>query len=160
MVIVVMGAAGAGKSTVGRALAENLGWLFVDADDDRVSTTRTRAGDGTSDAEPVTWLRDLHALVARTLDRREHLVLACSALRASHREALRGGLRPVRFAYLKGARPMLEARLEQRRGRATGVAQLHSQLVEIEDPGETALTLDASQPVEILVPTIRRELGL
>src|SRR5437879_10264709 len=33
VVIIIMGAAGAGKSTVGRALAAELGWPFVDADD-------------------------------------------------------------------------------------------------------------------------------
>lgn len=33
MVIVVMGVSGAGKTTVGRLLADTLGWGFCDADD-------------------------------------------------------------------------------------------------------------------------------
>ncbi len=33
MILVLMGVSGSGKTTVGKVLAEQLGWRFVDADD-------------------------------------------------------------------------------------------------------------------------------
>lgn len=142
MVIIVMGASGAGKSTVGKALATELGWLFVDSDAGRAS------------------LGDLRAVMMRAMDRREHVVIAYPALKADERDALRGDLRSVRFVYLKAPRALLEARAELRGRRSDAHAALHRQILELEDPGETALALDAGQGVEILVPTIRLELGL
>ncbi|MBM3770513.1 MAG: hypothetical protein FJW27_04340 [Acidimicrobiia bacterium] len=142
MVIIVMGAPGAGKSTLGKALATDLGWLFVDSDAGRAS------------------LGDLRAVMRRAMDRREHVVIAYPALKADERDALRADLRPVRFVNLKAPRQLLEKRLEQRGKANDARAALHRQLLELEDPGETAVTLDASQDVQILVPTVRRELGL
>lgn len=142
MVIVVMGAPGAGKSTVGKALAADLRWLFVDSE----------AG-GTS-------LADLRAVMVRAMDRREHVVIAYPAPKAEEREALRGDLRPVRFVYLKAPRQLLEQRLERRAKPRDTLKALHQQLVELEDPAETAIALDASLEPAILVPMIRRDLGL
>lgn len=142
MVIIVMGASGAGKSTVGKALATDLGWMFVDSDAGRAS------------------LGDLRAVMMRAMNRREHAVIAYPALRDEDRDTLRGELRPVRFVYLKAPRQLLEARQERRGTRSDAHAALHRQLLELEDPDEAALTLDASEDVSILVPTIRRELGV
>ena len=33
MILLVMGVTGSGKTTVGKLLAQRLGWLFLDADD-------------------------------------------------------------------------------------------------------------------------------
>ena len=157
-----MGPAGAGKSTVGRALAANLGWVFVDGDDyhSPANIARMQSGVGLTDLERETWLRDLHVLIARAMERREHLVLACSALKQRYREELRGDLRPVRFIYLRAPRQVLEARLELCARHFAGPALLHSQLMDLEDPGESATTVDATLELDVLVPMIRRELGL
>jgi gluconokinase len=89
VVIVIMGAAGAGKTTIGRALAAELGWAFVDADDlHPPPNAETRHA-------------SLRAIAARALDRRESLVLACPPLSERNREALRSGLHPVRFVFLE-----------------------------------------------------------
>ena len=162
MVIVMMGPAGAGKSTVGKALAADLGWTFVDGDDYHAPehVSQMQAGVGLTDAERQAWLNDLHAVARRAMDRRDHVVVACSALKASYRDVLRGDLRPVRFVHLKAPRPVLESRLELRPRHFAGPALLHSQLMDLEDPGDTAVTVDATQAVDVLVPTIRRELGL
>src|SRR5438128_2622551 len=85
VVIIVMGVAGAGKTTIGSALAAELGWKFIDADDlHPPPNAETRHA-------------SLRAIVARAIDRRESLVLACPPLSERNREALRNGLRPVRF---------------------------------------------------------------
>ena len=162
MVIVLMGPAGAGKTTVGKALAADLGWTFVDGDDyhSPANVSRMQSGVGLSDSERDAWLRDLHALIAQSMGRRDQMVLACSALKAGYRDVLRGDLRPVRFVYLKAPRPVLESRLELRPRHFAGPALLHSQLLDFEDPGETAVTVDATRELDVLVPEIRRELGL
>ena len=33
MIVVVMGVSGSGKTTIGKLLAERMGWTFADADD-------------------------------------------------------------------------------------------------------------------------------
>jgi len=84
-----MGAAGVGRTAIGRALAAELGWTFVDADDLNLP------------ANVETRRAALRAIGARAIDRRESLVLACPPLGESNREALRSGLHPVRFVFLE-----------------------------------------------------------
>ncbi len=97
MVIVLMGAAGADRTAIGRTLAAELGCTFVDADDLR----------------PPASVASLHALAARALDRRSNLVMACSALDARDRRILRGDLYPVRFVCLKARETDRLAALEE-----------------------------------------------
>src|SRR5690606_7458664 len=82
-VVIVMGVAGAGKTTVGRALAASLGWEFADADDyhSAANVERMHAGTALSDDDRTPWLAALRDRVATALDAGTGLVLACSALR-------------------------------------------------------------------------------
>ena len=161
MVVVLIGAAGAGKTTVGRALADALGWRFVDGDDfhSPAAITKMRAGAALTDADRVPWLASLHQVIAIAIDRREPLVVACSALRARYRERLHGDLRTVRFAYLKADEATLRRRLTERAGHFAGPALITSQLATLEEPHE-GLTIDATQPPESIVAAIRYEFGL
>jgi len=156
-----MGPAGAGKTTVGRALADAQGWPFVDGDDvhTAAAVAKMRAGIPLTDVERAPWLTSLHDILAATLDRRGHLVLACSALKDRYREVLRDGLRGVRFVYLKADEQMLARRLADRGGHFAGPALLTSQLADLEEPGD-ALTVDATEPPERIIAIIRREFGL
>lgn len=163
MVIVMMGPAGSGKSTVGMALAADLGWVLVEGDDyhSADSIRRMRAGQPLDDHDRTPWLRQLHEVIARVMSRREHAVIACSALKSSYRDLLRRDLRPVRFVYLHADRALLLARLEGRRHHFAGPELLDSQLADLEPPDDdTAITLDAAKDPAILVPMIRRELGV
>jgi gluconokinase len=163
MIIVVMGPAGSGKSTVGTALAADLGWTFVEGDDHHSADNIKRMHDGhpLDDRDRAPWLLELHQIIERTLNRREHAVMACSALKASYRDLLRGELRPVRFVYLHAERALLSARLASRVQHFARPALLDSQLADLEPPDDdTALTVDAAKPPAILVPMIRRELGV
>ena len=90
---------------------------------------------------------------------RSPLVALDHDLQVRHEE-LRGDLRPVRFIYLRAPRQVLEARLELCARHFAGPALLHSQLMDLEDPGESATTVDATLELDVLVPMIRRELGL
>jgi len=158
-----MGAAGAGKTTIGAALAAELGWPFVDGDDRHPpgNVEKMHAGIALTDVDRAPWLASLHATMARTLDRREHLVLACSALKRAYRESLRGNLRAVRFVYLKASEAALMRRLSTRVGHFVGPNLLQSQLATLEEPSpDKSLVIDATWPPERILGAIRREFGV
>ena len=161
VVIILMGVAGAGKTTVGAALALELGWRFLDADDLHApaAIAQIRAGVPLTDADRQPWLAALHSIVATALDRREPLVLACSALKARYRDVLRGDLRSVRFVHLNADRATLANRLEERTGHFAGPALLASQLADLEPPAD-ALMIDARQPLDEIIAAIRGEFGV
>jgi gluconokinase len=161
MVVVMIGPAGAGKTTIGRALATSLGWPFVDGDEYHAQTSleKIRRGEPLTDRERTPWLATLRARIERALDRREPLVLACSALKARYRVALAGDLRGVRLVYLKVPREVLRDRLAKRQGHIAGPEILESQLADLEEPADD-LVVDATADPQAVVRRIRRELGL
>jgi len=162
MVIVVMGPAGAGKSTVGRALASKLGWAFVEGDDyhppDNVA--KIAAGTALTDADRAGWLDALRGVIVRALDRREPTALACSALTAAYRRRLDGGLRHVRFVYLRTPRSVLLERLQRRTGHFVKASILDSQIAALEEPGDEAFAVDGTADIETIVGHIRLEFGV
>jgi gluconokinase len=162
MVIVLMGPAGAGKSTVGHTLAARLGWKFAEADDFHMPAHVAKMGRGEplSDDDRLGWLDLLRTTMARAIDRREPLVLACSALAARHRAHLAGGLRGVRFVYLKADRDVLTARLLGRPEHFAKASLLDSQLATLQEPGDEALTLDGASEVDTIVGHIRLAFGV
>ena len=164
-----MGPAGAGKSTVGRALAAALGWRFHDADDLHApaSIERMRRGEALDDAQRAPWLGALHEVIAAELARAARgepgAVLACSALRRAYRRVLVPPGAPegaVRFAYLRVAPATLRTRLEARRAHFAPAALLASQLAALEPPdaAEGAIVVDGEQPVDDVVAELRRRL--
>jgi gluconokinase len=161
VVIILMGVAGSGKTAVGRALAAVLGWRFEDADAYHQSSSiaKMRRGIPLSDADRAPWLAALHALVARSADRREPLVLACSALKEEYRQKLAGGLARVRFVHLTADEATLRRRLESRADHFFGPSLLTSQLAALEPPRD-ALTVDTTAPIEQVVAAIRYEFGV
>src|SRR3954454_20990946 len=156
-----MGAAGAGKTNVGQALARALRWRFVEGDEYHSveAVAQMRGGQPLTDADRRPWLAALHAVVEAAIARREPLVLTCSALHERYREVLRGELRGVRFVYLKADAPTLRDRLTTRTGHFAGPALVASQLAALEEPRD-ALTIDATRPVDAIVDTVRYEFGL
>jgi gluconokinase len=160
MIVVVMGVAGSGKTTVGTALATRLGWRFLDADDlhPAANVEKMRHGIPLTDEDRAPWLRAVVDAIARGGD----VVLACSALRRWHRDALREGARAdLRFVYLAGDVAELDRRLRARTGHYMPASLLRSQLDTLEPPDATeALTVDAEVPVASIIDTIVRELRL
>ncbi len=149
--VVVMGVAGAGKTTVGRGLAEALGVPFLDADDfhDAASVARMRAGEPLGDAEREPWLDRL----GRELRRRAAdtgAVLACSALTDAYRRRLTAGLGEVAFVLLTGSPEVIRRRLAARTGHFAGPALLPSQLATLQVP-RGAVVLDVAPPVDEVV---------
>jgi gluconokinase len=162
MVIIVMGVTGSGKTTVGTALAAELGWRFVEGDQlhPPANVAKMRAGMALNDADRAPWLAAVHAIMARAIDRREHLVVACSALKERYRETLGGDLRPVRFVLLKVPEEVATARATGRRGHFAGPGLVPSQFAALEDPSADALIIDATQPPDRVVTIICDAFGL
>jgi gluconokinase len=160
-VVVVMGVAGSGKSTIGKALAVALGWRFVDADDHHspANVAKMARGEPLDDADRWPWLDELHGIVAGALERNTGLVLACSALKARYRERLTGADARVRFAYLAGTPELFRSRLAERAGHFMKPGMLDSQLAALEPPAE-AIEVDAALPVEAIVARIRAAVKL
>ncbi|HVE50403.1 MAG TPA: gluconokinase [Casimicrobiaceae bacterium] len=158
MIIVVMGVAGCGKTTVGDALAQSVGWRFMDADDFHppANVAKMAAGTPLEDDDRWPWLdRIVQELQAM---RGESAVLACSALKQSYRDRLqRAG--DVRFVHLHGDYDMIAARLAQRMHRYMPPALLASQFATLEVPGD-ALNIDVAQTVASQVASIGAAYGL
>lgn len=160
MIVIVMGVVGAGKTTVGRTLAMQLGWTFADADDFHppANVEKIRRGIPLDDDDRKPWLAQLRAAIVEWIANQQNAVLACSALKETYRRELAAGPE-VRFVHLKGGADLIAARLRAREGHFAGEAILASQLADLETP-ESAVTADISQPPEEIVAEIRRALGL
>jgi gluconokinase len=162
MVVVVMGVAGSGKTTVGRMLADRLAWEFVDGDDFHSPANMQKMSRGIplTDADRQPWLEELRSVVLGWLQRGSDGVLACSALKRSYREQLRAGT-DVKFIYLKGDYGFLEQRLRARAGHFAGPDLLASQLERLEEPDEAeAVTIAGALPPEAIVEQIISSLRL
>jgi len=158
--IVVMGVSGCGKSTVGGALAQALGWRFADGDDFHppANVEKMRAGIPLDDADRAPWLARLNAMMRESVAAGRPVVLACSALRQRYRDALADGLPALRFVHLSGSAELIGARLAARQHRYMPAALLASQFATLEPPRD-ALTLDVGEPVDALVAAIVAGLG-
>jgi gluconokinase len=152
MIVVVMGVSGAGKTTLGRRIAERLGCEFIDADDYHPpqNVQKMTAGVPLEDDDRWPWLERLNALLRERADAGRDAVLACSALKEAYRAKLRAGIDDFRLVYLKGSLEQLRARVSERRHRYMPASLLESQLAALEPPGD-AITVDASDSPEASV---------
>jgi gluconokinase len=160
MIAIVMGVTGSGKTSVGRLLAQQLGWEFADADDFHPSANVEKISHGIplTDEDRAPWLDRLRIQIANWIANGQNAVLACSALKRTYRKELSVGPE-VRFVYLKGSPELIRKRLQLRRGHFADEKILASQFADLEEP-EAAVTVDISQAPEMIVAAIRERLGL
>jgi carbohydrate kinase (thermoresistant glucokinase family) len=160
VIVVVMGVAGSGKTSVGRVLAQKLGARFVEGDDfhPQSNVEKMRRGDPLDDRDRAPWLVALHAeLVALSKDPAP-IVVACSALKRAYRATLSADLPNVRFVHLAARREVLEARLGARTGHFVSPSLLDSQLEALELSPEL-MTIDATRPLETVAREIHERLS-
>jgi gluconokinase len=154
--LVVMGASGSGKTTVGMALAARLGYAFADADDFHAesSVAKMARGEPLTDADRGPWLQALAAWIAsRNADGRSS-VLACSALKRRYRDTLRTAApQHVSFVFLAVPSEVLRERLRERTGHFVRVHLLESQLATLEplEADEPGICVDGAAPPATIV---------
>ena len=160
MIVIVMGVEGAGKTTVGRLLAEQLGWEFADADDyhSKSNIEKIRHGIPLNDEDRRPWLQQLRAQIEQWISQKRNAVLACSALKRSYRDELTVGPE-VRFVYLHGSAELIAQRLRARHGHFANENILASQFADLEEP-EMGLRVNIAQTPELIAAEIRRKLRL
>lgn len=160
MILIVMGVVGAGKTTVGKLLASELGWQFADADDFHPASNvkKISRGIALTDEDREPWLDCLRSAILKWISDGQSTVLACSALKRSYRAKLQAAPE-VRFVFLKGSAALIAQRLRVRHGHYAGEAILASQLADLEEP-EDAVTVEISGAPQQIVDQIRKALAL
>lgn len=155
----VMGVSGVGKTTVGRALAEQLHFHFIDADDFHppANVAKMHAGIPLDDADRAPWLAALRAAIFGWIAANRSVVLACSALKASYRRELLVGPE-VKLVFLNAPFEVIAGRLRTRPGHYMNPALLKSQFDTLELP-QGAVTIDAAQDKDDVVIALRAALG-
>ncbi|MFI5084301.1 MAG: gluconokinase, GntK/IdnK-type [Actinomycetales bacterium] len=130
--IVVMGVSGSGKTTIGALVAHELGIPFIDGDSLHpvANVAKMAAGTPLTDEDRWPWLETVGKELAAAGT--HGLVVACSALKRSYRDAIRATAPGTAFLHLEGSREVLGSRLEGRSGHFMPVALLESQLQTLE----------------------------
>jgi gluconokinase len=160
MIIIIMGVAGSGKTTIGSLLSNKLGWSFYDADDFHSESNRTKMSQGIAltDEDRASWLISLQELIAQNIQQNTQAVLACSALKNSYRNMLEVNER-VKFVYLQGTYERIKTRLNERTGHFMSAGMLDSQFQTLEEP-QNALIIDISNTPEDIIAIICKGLNL
>lgn len=155
MVLILMGPAGCGKTTIGRLLARRLGWPFLDGDDFHppANVAKMHSGMPLDDADRRPWLAALRREIQARLHAGQSAVLACSALKEAYRDLLGVDQQTVKTVYLKGTFDLLQRRLTGRRGHFMPPELLRSQIDTLEIPA-SGLTVDIDADPEAVVERI------
>lgn len=130
-VIFVMGVSGCGKTTVGRRLADTIGYSFKDGDEfhSEANVAKMKAGVPLTDEDRTPWLEAINTFCRA----HSRLVVACSALKSAYRNVLRNGIK-CRFVFLSVSKAVLQERLRARKDHFMPPELLDTQLVTLEDP--------------------------
>ena len=154
--LIVMGVTGAGKSTVGLAVAKKLRARYFDGDDlhPRANIEKMSRGIPLNDEDREPWLRRVGETLAQA---GAPTLVGCSALKRRYRDLIResSGENPL-FLYLGGSYEVIKYRMARRTGHFMPLSLLESQLRDLEPPeiDEDAVVVDIDQPVDQLVDEI------
>ena len=155
-----MGVSGAGKTTVGRALARRLQWPFHEGDDfhPQENVRKMAKDEPLTDADRRPWLERIRDLVTRESARGGDAVVTCSCLKLAYRDLVRAGAN-ARFVYLALDPETAAVRVGGRLGHFFDASLVGSQFRDLEPP-RRALSLDATRPVQELVQAVIEAFGL
>jgi len=141
VILILMGVSGTGKTTLGNLLSAETGWQFLDGDDFHPAANKAKmaAGHPLDDNDRAPWLAILHDKIEEYAQQGKSMIMACSALKATYRDVLRGGLSDdtVRFAILTAPAETIADHLSHRNHEFMNPNLLKSQLATLEDPSDT-----------------------
>ena len=161
MIVIIFGVSGAGKTTIGQLLAQELDWRFYEADDfhPRANIEKMREGVPLTDQDRWPWLESLRELIKRCAAAGEDAVLACSALKEAYRRYLQVNAE-VKLVLLRGNYEIIADQFRQRRGHFMNPALLQSQFADLEEPqaSEGSIVIELGQGPHKLVQEIKRKL--
>ena len=147
-ILVVMGVSGTGKSTVGIALARDLGYPYAEGDDfhSAANVAKMHAGHPLTDEDRLPWLHTISEWIGEREQAGTGGVVTCSALKRSYRDILCERHPDVRFICLVGSHDLLLSRLQGRTGHFMPASLLDSQLATFEPlgPDEPGGEIDVS----------------
>ena len=161
MSVVVMGVSGSGKTTVGRLLAERLGWHYQEGDALHPPENVAKMSSGTplTDADRIPWLHKIAERIDAWRGSGESGVVTCSALKRAYRDIIIGDRPDVGLVHLKGSRELIGQRLAARKGHFMPAALLDNQFATLQEPAaeERAITVDVGEaPAAIVDEIVRR----
>jgi gluconokinase len=164
LILVLVGAAGAGKTTLMRALQERLRWPALEGDDlhPPSNVAKMAAGIPLDDEDRAPWLDAIAAWMGARESAGECALVTCSALKRAYRDRLRQRHPGVRFVQLAASRAELERRIAHRHGHYMPPGLVESQVAALEalGSGEAGVVLDAAQPLDELVAATLRAFGI
>ena len=151
--IIIMGVSGCGKTTVGKALAERLQAIFLDADDfhPAANVEKMRAGTPLNDEDRTPWLATLNRELRERSQGGERVVLACSALKLRYRESIGAQIAHVDWIFLDGSFEVIAERMRTRANHYMPESLLRSQFEALERPENAvciSIELSAAEQVE------------
>jgi gluconokinase len=163
--IVVMGVAGSGKTTIASGLAEKLGVPFVEGDSLHpiANVKKMSAGIPLTDEDRWPWLKAIGERMEVERLTGHGVVVSCSALKHVYRDCLRSEVQGrVHFILLDGSRELIGDRMKKRKGHFMPPALLDSQFATLEKPtpDEDAVVLDISHNVPTLLVEASAAVGL
>lgn len=137
-VIVVMGVASSGKTSLGERLAGELGWPFRDADSFHPPENVAKMSSGTplTDEDRKPWLAAIAAWIDDLRNSGRHGIVTCSALKKAYRDVIIGCRPDVALVYLKGSRELIGQRMASRQHHFMPLALLDSQFATLQEPGQ------------------------
>jgi gluconokinase len=154
--IIVMGVSGCGKSLISARIAQALDGVFEDADDFHPTSNIKKMAGGTplTDDDRAPWLDILRERIVLNQRQTACYVLACSALKQSYRDRLRGNDSPetLAFIYLEGSKELIRQRMEAR-DHFMPPALLDSQFATLEKP-EDGIAIDIELTPDEIVAAI------